>query len=48
MFDEGKTYTDQEPSVLGRWLFIDDILIQATSRTSVYDRVDQLAEVCHE
>ena len=46
VFTEGEPDTDQKPSVLGRRSYIDDILIPATSWTSLYEKVERLLEVC--
>ena len=47
VFTEGEPDTDQKPSVLGRRSYIDDILIPATSWTSLYEKVERLLEVCN-
>ena len=46
VFTEGEPETDQAPSVLGRRSYIDDILIPATSWTSLYDKVERLLTAC--
>ena len=46
VFTEGEPETDRAPSVLGRRSYIDDILIPATSWTSLYDKVEQLLKTC--
>ena len=46
VFTEGELDTSQEPSVLGRRSYIDDILIPATSWSSLYIKVERLLEVC--
>lgn len=46
IFTEGESDTSQEPSVLGRRSYIDDILIPATSWSSLYDKVERLLKVC--
>ena len=45
VFTEGEPETSQKPSVLDRSSYIDDILIPATSWTSLYDKVKRLLEV---
>ena len=42
VFKEGEPDTDRSPSVLGRRSYIDDILIPATTCTSLYDKVKRL------
>ena len=42
VFTEGEPETDRAPSALGRGSYIDDILIPATSWTSLYDKVERL------
>ena len=46
VFMDGLPDTDPRPSVLGRRSYIDDILIPATSWTSLYEKVERLLEVC--
>ena len=46
VFTEGEPETDRLPSVLGRRSYIDDILISATTWTSLYDKVELLVSVC--
>ena len=46
VFVEGEPETDQTSSVLGRRSYIDDILIPATSWTSLYDKVERLLTAC--
>ena len=46
VFTEGEPETDRAPSVLGRRSYIDDILIPATSWTSLYDKVERLLKTC--
>ena len=45
VFTEGESETDKTPSVLGRRSYIDDILIPATSWTSLYNKVERLLTV---
>ncbi|CAI5718043.1 unnamed protein product [Peronospora effusa] len=47
LFTEGEPDTDPKPSVLGRRSYIDDILIPATSWTSLYEKVERLLEACN-
>ena len=47
VFVEGEPETDQTSSVLGRRSYIDDILIPATSWTSLYDKVERLLTACY-
>ena len=46
VFTDGVLDTNPRPSVLGRRSYTDDILIPATSWTSLYERVERLLEVC--
>ena len=46
VFTEGEPDPDPNPSVLGRRSYIDDILIPATSWTSLYEKVERLLDVC--
>ena len=46
VFTEGEADTDQRPSMLGRRSYIDDILIPATSWTSLYEKVERLLDAC--
>ena len=47
VFTEGEPYSDMKSSVLGRRLYIDDILIPAKSWEHVYSKVERLLEVCN-
>ena len=46
VFTDGVLDITPRPSVLGRRSYTDDILIPATSWTSLYERVERLLEVC--
>ena len=46
VFTEGEPEDDHKPSILGRRSYIDDILIPATSWSSLYKKVEQLLEAC--
>ena len=46
VYTEVEPETDRTPSVLGRRSYIDDILIPATSWTSLYDKVERLLTAC--
>ena len=46
VFTDGKSNPHRRPSVLGRRSYIDDILILASSWTSLYQKVNRLLEVC--
>ena len=47
VFTKGELETDQSPSVLDRRSYIDYILIPATLRTSLYDKMKRLLSVCN-
>ena len=47
VFTEREPDTSQSQSVLGRRSYIDDILIPATSWTSLYNKVERLLEACN-
>ena len=46
VFTEEEPDTSQTPSVRGRRLFMDDIMITATSWTALYERAEGLLRIC--